>query len=729
MCPSVCKSNIIFSTSPSIYLQVLGAATVVDQCGGTIGSVLTNPIVTLAPCQLSTWRPPPPGQFGWDNFTVGETWTDWSTVYAFGSPGNLFPLDVKDLECPTWGLGRSTSADGTVITTIGPPFLPLIGPMMQALTLDPRWSAACTAFLTNKFDPMTFAIFDPPMALTPGGALVPAPNQSSATTPHPSDAGPTTTAGPQVIRPTQVASPASSPVLAPALPTDSESPKKTSVGDPPSPSLPEPSISHDLPSDGTPLGSSVAEPNAQPPNSAPTSARTHTADPKVPQSVDSDTIFGDPQAPVAGTIASAEPAEQNGVGSARQTQSIEAIIYNALGRFEGGATDSANRINTLTIPSSGDQAVNIPGGSQVMSIKPSDIVLDATTYSAGGPVMTLSDSIFTIVPQPEPVDSASNANNNPKNSIPSDSDPLTIAGQPIVINPSTPTPNNPIISPNDPVQTLPGTIIKQQQPASSVTETIGPSLPPVASDLNSGSEDLVFAAGETPTPAISALSIAGTTISAGGPAITMHGTFISLQPSATLIMGSSRVALSMTGSGTALLPDPSDPSPTTNEIDGLGVQVQPQSSFAVIGGVTLTAGGPGVSISISLEFGGKTLDVGTARFPLPTEAADTASPYNIDGYTIQPQPQPQSSLAVVDGVTLSAGGPGISISGTLIILESGGKTLDIGTGRFAMPTAAAAGNGNGTASGVQAFQGGARKTFEVNEFLVFGMVGWVMYVI
>ena len=730
-CPSVSKSNILCSTSPSLYLQVVGAATVSDQCGGTIGSVLTNPFITLAPGQLSTWRPPSPGQFPWDNFTIGEVWTDWSTVYAFGDPGKLFPLDVKDLECGTWGLGRSTLANGSVETTIGPPFLPLIGPMMQAFTLDPSWSAACTAFIQNRFEPLTWEIFDPPIALTPGVALVPtAPNKNPIITPHPSDAGPTTTPDPQVILPTEVASPASSPILAPALPTNSESPKETPVGDPPSLSLPKPSIAHDPPSRGTPLPqeTSVVDPDAQSSGSALASAMTRIADPSVPSAVDSNPVLGDPQALVGGATKS---TEQEGDGSAQQTQGIGAIIYNALGKSEDGATDSNHMINTLTMPSSGEQHINIPGGNQVISIDPSDIVLGGTTYSAGGPVMTLSDSVFTIVLQPEPLDSTSVANNDPENNIPPGSDPLTVAGQPIVINPSTPTLNNAIISPDDPVQTLSGKVINQQRPVASVTEMNGPSLPLVVFNSNPATGDPIPAGNETTTPAIYALSIAGTTISAGGPAITVSGTVISLQSSGTLILGSSTVDLSsLARPGTALLPDPSVvPPSTTYNIDGLGVQIQPQASFAVVGGATLSAGAPGVTVSgnlVSLESGGKTLDVGTARFAMPTgaAAATEASTYDVDGFSVQPQPR--SSLAVVDGVTLTAGGNGISISGSLVSLEPGGNTLDIGTGRFAIPTTAGV---NATASSVQAFQGGQGKRFEVSGLLVLGTLGCLMLVI
>ena len=791
-CPPPYEPDIEYSTSPSLYLQVVGAVTVMDQCPGTIGPVLTSPIITLAPGQLSTWRPPAPGQFDWDNFTIGEVWQDWSSVAAVGDPGELFPLDVKDLACPTWGLGRNTLATGYSRTTIGPPFLPLIGmgPMMQAFSLDPIWSAVCTGMLTGPFAEQTLEIYDPPMALTPGMAMVPALNTNSATAPHPSDAGPTTTPDPQIPRPTEIASPASAPVLAPALPTNSGSPPANSAGVPPSPSQPEPSQSPDPPTD----------PDAQSPGSALASAMTRIANPNVPSAVGSSPVLGDSQAPVDGATESAQSAER-GDDYAQQTQGVGALIYNALGKAEGGATDSNDVINTLTMPSSGEQYVNIPGGNQVLSIESSHIVLGGTAYSAGGPVMTLSDSIFTIVPQPEPLDSASAANNDPKNNISPEFDSLTVAGQPIVVNPSTPTLNNAIISPNDPVQTLGDTIISQQQSAASVTENNGPSLPPMALNSDPATGNPVSIGGDPSTPAISALSIAGTTISAGGPAITVDGTIISLQSSGTLIMGTSTVDLLTTGSGTALLQDPSVPLSTTYDIDGLGVQIQPQASFAVVDGATLSAGAPGVTVSgslvslepggktldvgsarfamptgvadplesleastydvdgfgvqaqpqssfavvdgvtltaggsgvtisgslVSLEPGGKTLDVGTARFVMPTGAADAlenlkASTYNVDGFSVQAQLQP--SLAVIDGVTLTAGGIGVSISGSLVSLEPGGKTLDVGTGRFAMPTAAV----NATA-GVQAFQGGQRKSFEVPSILIVGTLGCLMSVI
>ena len=136
---------------------------------------------------------------------------------------------------------------------------------------------------------------------------------------------------------------------------------------------------------------------------------------------------------------------------------------------------------------------------------------------------------------------------------------------------------------------------------------------------------------------------------------------------------------------------------------------------------------------VSLEAGGKTLDVGTARFAMPTRAAAAlepgqktpgaeASTYDVDGFSVQAEPQ--SSLAVVDGVTLTAGGHGVTISGNVVSLEPGGNTLDVGSGHFAIPTA-----GVNATAGVQAFLGGQGKSFEVPSVLILGIVGCLMSVI
>ena len=76
--------------------------------------------------------------------------------------------------------------------------------------------------------------------------------------------------------------------------------------------------------------------------------------------------------------------------------------------------------------------------------------------------------------------------------------------------------------------------------------------------------------------------------------------------------------------------------------------------------------------------------------------------------------QLQGSAIVVNGVTLVPGGPGSTIDGELVSLESGdGETLDVGSGKFAMPT------WTGNASvGLQSFVGGQGGREGVSLFMI-----------
>ena len=78
---------------------------------------------------------------------------------------------------------------------------------------------------------------------------------------------------------------------------------------------------------------------------------------------------------------------------------------------------------------------------------------------------------------------------------------------------------------------------------------------------------------------------------------------------------------------------------------------------------------------------------------------------------------------MVDGVTVNAAAAGVTVSGQIVSLEAGGATLDIGTGRFALPTPVAAANGS---VNVQAFLGGQSKGLEVSPYSVWGICGTLL---
>ena len=266
-------------TSPSLYLELIGTAAVYDKCT-TVGPNVINPIITLAPGELSTWKPPAfDGALPGDNFTVGEVWYGPIQTPDYDDTYGIAPLKIKDLACPTWGLGKTTSANGTVVTTIGPPWLPVIIPPIQMFTLDPTWEAICTGVFNGIFGVTTFGLFDPPIALTPAPRLAPTPPAPIATPADP------TTVLERATSYSQTAKPASSP-------NDPVAPART--GDP----------RKERPSQ-SPVMASV-NPASSPQNSAASSSKDN-GDPPVdpPQGSPLD----HPEVPLVSTIAGVAPAD------------------------------------------------------------------------------------------------------------------------------------------------------------------------------------------------------------------------------------------------------------------------------------------------------------------------------------------------------------------------------------------------------------------------------------
>lgn len=611
----------------------MGTATAVDQCT-TVGPILTNPILSLPPGRLSTWQPVNPyDDSGEAIFTVGQIWNDpkggnieWDIDFTEG----IAPIDIKDLACPTWGLGFSTSDDGTVITTIGPPYLPIVIPPMDVFSLDPAWASACTGMYTDQAGETTLALFDPPIALTPAALLLPTPTAPAA------PADPTTI-------PEQTSPSAKAAKPAP-LPNDPAVPAKT--GDP---GRDSPTPSPDDPPSDPKVPSATGDPPAEP---------------VAPSLGDPDPPLNDPhQSPSVSKVPTVPEPLPVEIPQA-QTQGLGAFIFNVFGKSEPEIDESS------PIPPPSQSIFTV--GAQTITANPTGFIINNAAVIPGGSPHTLDGTTTSLDRSGVlTIGTSSISLTNPLSST-----VLAVAGQTFTANPSAFSIAGTIISAGGPAVTIKGTAISLDQSGalaigSSTIHLTDPSLAPFPTEA-------FTVAGQTFTPNPSAFSIAGTTISADGPAATIGGTIISLGHNGALQIGSSTISLR----------SPSDTSPSGGYTVA-GQTFTPNPSAFVIAGTTISTDGPAVTVNgtiISLDPSG-TLVIGSSTIPLLT--SPVSSDMTIDGFDVQEH----SSFVVVDGVTLSAAAPGVTISGTVVSLEAGGSTLDIGAGHFVLPTPTGAGNG------------------------------------
>ncbi len=632
------KTNACCSTSPSVYLELMGTVTVVDQCM-TVGPQLINPIITLSPGALSTWQPPH-NQFysNYDYFMIGEPWQDPGYLADFGAEEDdgISPLNVKDLACPTWGLGKSTSTDGSVILTIGSPWLPLIVPPTEMFSLDPTWASICTGIFSRAYGLTTFDLFDPPIALTPTAWLIP---PTPAPVPAPADP---TTVPEQTTPSAKAAKPAS-------LPNPADPPAKTrdpGIDDPtPSPNIApaDPVESVVLPSSSTASPVNKGDPPADPPSDpkVPSVAGDSPGDADEPSSNSPDPPPGDSQISSTDPKAPAAPVPQQGENSQMQAQGLGAIIYNAFGKSGPENSPTNDDGDVVDSPPATPDTLTIAGQNVVPD--PSGMVIGGSSLLPGGSAVTISNT---------PISLAS-------------SGILVVGSSTIML----------------PIQSDP------------------PSVPFATEALT--------VAGQSFTPNPSAFSIAGTTIPAGGPAVTISGTVVSLGLSGALAIGSSTTNLLPLGK--------------TYTVAGQTFTLNSDSSAFAIAGTTISAGGPAVTVDgtvISVQPSG-TLIVGSSTIPLLIPQSTFSSDINIDGFDVEVE----SAFAVVDGVILSPGAGGVTISGKVVSLETGGSTLDIGTGRFALPMRTGGANGS---INVQAFTGGQSRGLRLPLILACSVCGTLM---
>lgn len=677
-------------------MEIVGTASVSDVCG-QVGPALVNPIVALPPGVLSTYSPPLP-------FTIGEEYKDPNGQFL-GWPfiGEQKPLDIRDLACPTFGLGRATGADGSVTTTYGPPYLPIIIPPLQILTLDPSWQKTCGSIVHNAPGLKSYGIIDPPRILTPADALGPA---VPATVPALQTVAPLSTAG-------NIAQPAST--TATGVPTATQVPTLPGAQNSDPPSDPKagsqtgvnPPLSLDPESSSFQTGEASLGQNQR----VPSIVLVQGSDPKTKQ-------------PSLGAII---VGAFNGVNS-QLSKTVNPDEVEKISQTSGGA---AQNEDSLLSNSASPEFVTIAG--QTLIADPSKVVLAGITLLPEDPGVSISGTPVGLAPSGtlfinnSPMPIADTAPLTP-NRI------LTVAGQALTANPTRLSIAGSYITPGGPTQLISGTPVSLGP--SGIIHIGDSTINLLAAQTEPASAVLLTAGGQLFTANPSGFNIGKLRIAPGEPAVTISGTPISLAPSGVVIIGDSTVSLqqgqtpvpkvftvadktftanpmgfnignsrigpgspTITISGTPVFLGPSGilvigslttrlsatpTQPPTARIFTVGGQtfsVDP-IGFNVAGSKVMPGGNPVIlsGTTISLSPSG-VLNIGDSAISLPT--LQTAAPrvHTVGGLALTAE---SSGAVLIGGTTIVPGGLGATISGTLISLAPSG-VLAIGSSTYTLP--------------------------------------------
>ena len=365
---------------------------------------------------------------------------------------------------------------------------------------------------------------------------------------------------------------------------------------------------------------------------------------------------------------------------------IGALIFNALGKVDPTAkpqgTSDPKRLNADPVASF--PTVTVAG--QLLTISdPSAVSIAGTVLTPGGAEATIAGTPVSLAPSGDLVVGTGSPHQNPT--------VLTIAGHTVTANPTSFEIAGTPVKAGEPAVTVLGTGISLGLSGDLVIGGSAKTLSPPAAIFTVGAQRF--------TANGAGLVESGTTVTTGGPAALISGTKVSLDPSGVLTVGDTTTTLA----GFAL--------PSVFTVGGETFTANP-TGFSV-DGTTLSAGGPGITINstpISLNPSGSLL-IGTSTVPLPIP---TPAVVTTDGqvFTVE-----QNGLVAVDGVTLSSGGPGTTISGTPMSVGSGG--LVVGSDTVRLPTA------NGSAlSPVTPFQGSAPKSAEWLRLILWGLLPIIM---
>ena len=340
------------------------------------------------------------------------------------------------------------------------------------------------------------------------------------------------------------------------------------------------------------------------------------------------------------------------------TQGSPAITISGT-RVSLGSSNLVIGSKTIALPSSSVFSV----GGQVFTPQAGGFSIDGTTITPGGPGVAVSGTAVSIDGSSNLIFGSSTialplgATGNPT---------LTAAGETLTANPKSLgggfVVDGQTLTPGAAPVTVSGTAVSLNTASSLIIGSSTIALASADSDaLSQNANPPLTAEGETFTPlGPSSVAIDGTTLSVAGPAITDHGTIISLA-SAGLVVDSSTFAYPNPASSKALTSVTDGPlpgqgaTPTVFAIDGETFTAAPPSTL-LIAGTDVAVGGEPITLNGTvISLASDSLVVGASTIPLASVSGLTA--------------------AIAPSATTTAGpGPALLGSGTPAMTGKGGKT-------------------------------------------------------
>lgn len=625
------------STSPSVYVSIAGTVAVKDQCG-PLGSTITNPIIALNPRELSTYE---------DHMvtSIGSKWFDANGMIGGNFIGTVKPWDFDATTSPTWGVGIRTSANGEVYYTIGPPYLPLIIPPPQLLSLDPEWISYCTGYLSNSPGLISYALLDPPEVLTPVTALTPVEVLADETP---------TLAVPVRITPTaQLAKPTS-----PSIP-------KTTRSVVPSKFVSQP-LENTEPvqqGDGSQReggGRSVSQLGGSPQGGRSGGSRQNIA-PHTKEGIDMQQKSNIMQ---GGGVESNFP-QATGVETGQQDSNSHANQGKSRLRLDEDPPHDKEENNfqqdewslmSLILKTSD------PDGQGVSSV-PSPVTDEGDSDTSKRATVILSNGVLSLVTPVAVDDGRISHNRDPPPPQAAGSRVLTLASQTILANPSATPPAREDILPDGESILIPGIPTRHGLSGSLFVDS-NPN--PLHDNSAPPTKSIFTVEGQVFTPNPTGFILAGSKIVPGGVPITFSSVTISLGSSGTLFVGGDAIPLSNPS------PLPSLPPNSVFLVGGEVFRADP-TGFT-IAGLNILPGSAPVTVSgtpVSLDHSG-TLFIGSTVIPLRQTSLDPPnSIFTVGGEVFAPQ----KTGFIIAGSTVLPGDAPRTISGTRISLDPSGELI------------------------------------------------------